>query len=503
MSFKDRVEDLTSLDITDSPEATQFLQDGVKDIISRVIRIIPEEARLFETAETMTSNPSSIIDSGVVVSVTRGNGESGSAEPAEQINPSDRYRATDQSSLSYRSKYSPGWYLLNNKVSVIPTPTHSPNEAIVNYVKYPTPDITDTSIGSASNVTINISVNQANPAVFSAINTLTAGDVVSLSSFTQMTELNGITAIVSASGLTGTTFELVGIDSTNYGAAETTGGTALVSGSGFPEQYEPLACLYVAMKLINATLADISLPSNVLVAVPPFPPAAPSFNYSDVGESNALDTPIDLGDITAVPSVPVYTPPIVSNDGMTNPDLTDADDSVAYNTAEHWADFDEWWQIAGYIIENEEDPELAGVHLQKIQTYLNAYREQLGSNVQEFNAALEKYKAYIAVQKTEEELNLQRLMKKAEQDNQVGLQNAISNYKADFDMYEAEIKVYGTEVAVYDKEAMSQIQEYSVLVQGKQATYVWLQDQYNRFKVEYDEAFGLMRKPEPQKRRSE
>lgn len=180
MSFKDRVEDLISSAITDTAEATQFLQDGVVDVISKVLKVNPADARLFETSETFSSASSSAIDSGAILSVTRENGVANAEEPATQIDPSERYRAADLDSLSYRSKFNPGWYLLDNKVHVIPTPDPSNENAVIRYVGYPTPDIADSSIGVAHHrITNATTTGGATPCVFASVaHGFSIGDVV-------------------------------------------------------------------------------------------------------------------------------------------------------------------------------------------------------------------------------------------------------------------------------------------------------------------------------------
>jgi hypothetical protein len=70
-------------------------------------------------------------------------------------------------------------------------------------------------------------ITQANPAVVTAANTFANGEKVSLSAIVGMTELNGTTPTIA--NVTGTTFELVGVDSTAFGAY-VSGGSAQSDG---------------------------------------------------------------------------------------------------------------------------------------------------------------------------------------------------------------------------------------------------------------------------------
>ena len=53
-------------------------------------------------------------------------------------------------------------------------------------------------------------------------------------------------------------------------------------------------------------------------------------------------------------------------------------------------DFSDWFNIAGDLIQNEEDVELASIHLQKIGTYIQTHQEELAAKNTEFSSALQK-----------------------------------------------------------------------------------------------------------------
>ena len=86
--------------------------------------------------------------------------------------------------------------------------------------------------------------------------------------------------------------------------------------------------------------------------------------------------------------------PTISGDGTAPRELTDVSILDSDNTIDVLADqgeFDQWWSTAGHMIEDEEDIELAGSQLQKIQTYIQAYSTQLQGNRTEYEWMVMRY----------------------------------------------------------------------------------------------------------------
>ena len=140
-TFQAQVEGITSLSVGTTPttaELTQFLVDGVKEVVNRIMKYDPSKAILFTKSTDDTDDTGTAVDSGIVLSVTRENGTVGNDEPASPMSPAQRYRATDATSLYYRTKYNPGWYILDGKVFVVPSPSTAGNSAQINYVTYDT-----------------------------------------------------------------------------------------------------------------------------------------------------------------------------------------------------------------------------------------------------------------------------------------------------------------------------------------------------------------------------
>ena len=85
----------------------------------------------------MTTNSAVTLLDDRVVDVWRENGTAGQYEAATEIPARERYRATDVNSLSYRSKFNPGWYKEGNLLYVVPAPEAAgTGKAIINHIAF-------------------------------------------------------------------------------------------------------------------------------------------------------------------------------------------------------------------------------------------------------------------------------------------------------------------------------------------------------------------------------
>ena len=145
-TFHVQIEGLTSLalDGSSSPsedELTQYLRDGVKEVASRIIVIRPQDT--FRFCDT-TNDTNNINQTGTIVSVAREHDSTSILRPCEQIDAGLRTEATDVDSLHYRSKYNPGYYILNGTIYTVPAAGSSNNDIVVTQVRY------DTSVAHGS-----------------------------------------------------------------------------------------------------------------------------------------------------------------------------------------------------------------------------------------------------------------------------------------------------------------------------------------------------------------
>lgn len=143
MDFEAQVESLTGLTISSSgttptqAELTQFLSDGVCDVVNKMIDLKPQELHKFASTTTDSSN-SGIVYTGRILSVMRHHDSTSIIRSCEPVDASDRYDATDETSLKFRSKTNPGYYILNQKIFTVPASAGSNNDAVVTQVAYDT-----------------------------------------------------------------------------------------------------------------------------------------------------------------------------------------------------------------------------------------------------------------------------------------------------------------------------------------------------------------------------
>ena len=151
-SFEQRVESLTQLAITSSSspsldDLTQYLRDGVKDIIRKSIPRGGKLLQMFCKKETINNGNGLASDGGFALSVLRGDGTV--YNPASEVSSSLKGRVSDTESLSYASKYNPVYYIEEGKIFIKPDPTSgSTDDGEITHVVY------DNSLNYASiNVT--------------------------------------------------------------------------------------------------------------------------------------------------------------------------------------------------------------------------------------------------------------------------------------------------------------------------------------------------------------
>ena len=129
-TFEEQIEALTGIAIGASTnpsqdEITQFLRDGVKDMIRKLVsaRIPPSLLTSYAKLEILSSSNGIDSPSDVILSVTRNDGTV--LNPAREIPAMMKGRVGDSNSLSYASKYNPVFYKEQGKIYVLPEPTNT------------------------------------------------------------------------------------------------------------------------------------------------------------------------------------------------------------------------------------------------------------------------------------------------------------------------------------------------------------------------------------------
>lgn len=140
MAFVDRVQDLTSLTVSDTDELSQFLRDGVIDVTNRWLAIRPQDIYAFAAVTAEQTSNGADLNSGKIISVVREAGTDNDWRSCRKIGVELQSRVTDTDSLHYASKYNPAYMEdENGKVSVFPVDVGTSQNAYKIYYVNNTP----------------------------------------------------------------------------------------------------------------------------------------------------------------------------------------------------------------------------------------------------------------------------------------------------------------------------------------------------------------------------
>ena len=155
-TFEEQIEGITQIAIESTgtvpnqEQVNNYLNDGIKDIVNKIVRLNPMEAYKFATSSYDEDN-SGITVTGQILSVTRENGSAADIRPATPIPHGLKYLATDKSSLHYRSAYNPAYYVSDKKLYVLPAPSSSTTRGIVSHIEYVTTVFSNSEINDFPN----------------------------------------------------------------------------------------------------------------------------------------------------------------------------------------------------------------------------------------------------------------------------------------------------------------------------------------------------------------
>jgi len=259
-TFEAQVEGITSLSIDGSSaptqtELTQFLTDGAKEVINSLPPgLLPLCASQATFTSTAAGSESEILNTGNILNVFRNDGDID--QPCRRISADDKGRVSDPADMSYAKISDPVYYVENNKINALP----DGGSCKYSEVQYPTVTYGDSAIGATS--LSGVTATAADPTVFTkSSHGLSTGDIVKLSNFNEMTEVNGMTGTVTK--LDANTFE---VNSVAADPAETTGGNVVKMG-GFPDEAEYLVPMYASIKALQNAMGNKSGNQDVATAL--------------------------------------------------------------------------------------------------------------------------------------------------------------------------------------------------------------------------------------------
>ena len=469
MAFKDQVEDLTSLSVSDTDELSQFLKDGVIDVTNRWLAIKPQDVELFgrESSE-QTSNGSLNLNGASIISVIREDGvTSNNWRPCRKISTAQQYLVTDTDSLSFASKFNPAYMVGDaGKISVFPAPGSDPNAFKAYYVNKDPVNSSGSALIHSHDDILYFPIDKVYLVViYAGIRLLNATMSSNVISTTTVPPDTPSSPSISSDGVATVTIG-------DLGTAPTLTSSTITTRVSFNDYW---------------TIGD--------------------FPDSDPGEFS----------VTAVPPDSVAD---TITDFALSSDFTDA-----MANAETFFDDEDTEMVAAAIQRAQtalqQSLNTFNADMQKFQASgtgkfgaeVAAYQAEVGAQVQEYTQKLQRYSTELGIvhqawAKTESDslqeyqLDIQANLNEFNEDNviyQSTVQEAIQNatiaaqeaqkegdltLQAAIQDYTLELQKYQSEVAQYQAEINSEIQEANAKIQQYQLLY-------NQLKAEYDQAFMI------------
>ena len=398
-------------------EMDQWMTDGAKELIN----IFPNDLKEKCTNSTTLNATTTTLDldgKGKILHVTRKNANSGYQIACREIPAMHSGSVDDSSSIHYVTATDPVYWVDSSSgvstLNVKPTPTDS-QTSIVYYIAYP---VIDSSVVS----TIANFPDEAEYLVvlYAACKVLQ----------NKMNEKTG---------------DLPNLVLPVLPTAPTMSEKSVTITGDAPVYVKPTIALDT-----KPTIADLSIN-----AVAPIPPSTPSF--TDIGAETIGDVTVDSTTINNLGVPPAYTAPTI---GGQVEELTTTMDAGTATTEADQIDFSKWWEVLGDLIEDEEDSELAGLQVAKIQTYVQAYSQAVANKVNIFNKENAVYQTKLKEAIKQADINAQKAKKDAELSRDDAFQTANLTLQEENQEYAAKLGKYGADVSKYQAEVNKEVQEY-------------------------------------------
>lgn len=466
MSFQTDIEAITGSISSYTTEANSYLVEGVKFITKYVMNNMDIEPKLTQSSAKDNSTPTHpMTDVLKVCSVTRNDGTRN--RECSEINSADRDDYADINSIYYTSKFDPVYYILDNTLNILPTPSASETASVVHITPDTSVAVSESSIDNFPTELNRGVVLYASQQMLRKFLNVKNATLVGLS-----TGLDSIDPPSGSSIITEVTYS--GPTNTDVGTASAAGVTnsEAVSAAdtislGSPPAYN---------KLANYNLTGFD-PSTSISALSFSGISAPTLtginevSYSgpgndDVGTIGTVTTSFDTG----------VTSPGAANIGSA-PSYTEPSSTVDYTTATIGVD----------ALLTGEDVELANVALAKAQQQLQDYQADVQNKSVTFNSNVEKFRGDnqsaldkvqrdlqaniaiaqndLAAAQNDAQLAQDRQARNAAEKSQRLIQNAINTMQAISADNETKIAEFNANLNKYQALINTQVTEHSTNVQ--------------------------------------
>ena len=287
----------------------------------------------------------------------------------------------------------------------------------------------------------------------------------------------------------------------------------------FPNEAEYLVVLYASIKALQRLMNNITAISNLSISSSaPSAPSLGAVSYSNASNADASSTAVSVVTVATVSkadisgNAPTYTKPTLA--GTSTNMLTEIETGTLGSSEE---DYEKWFHIAGQYIEDEEDTELAQAQLQKIQTYLQAFSQDIQNELNEFNKENEIYKANIQAELAKHNSDLQKAITQAQidaqdkqqeaaqttdvdkfnksQDQALALQNAAKTMEAIIQNNNNLIAKYQQEISAYSQNVNKEVTQYKTNLEQYGLEFQQYQAQQAKLQQDYDRGIQMLVAP--------
>tara|TARA_R110000824_G_scaffold345061_2_gene531752 strand:- start:1088 stop:2974 length:1887 start_codon:yes stop_codon:yes gene_type:complete len=383
LSFGDAVEDLVGVSISKDDALSQYLTNGAREVVSRVVAMRPEKAMQFADNRVTAANTGmSVADvSTDILSVTLGLGttlwedvkpstgedatayEWGSVSydwvstnyPCDRIDHNEANEAYNINSLKYRTLYNAGWFMRNGKILTTPTPGGG-TSMNVTFVEYP--------IVQHSFTPETLTVYQDGEETTKGLEKFPVqySHLVSLYAATRV--LRNLISLKTIPAFDADVPTTPAVPTISYSAASLGDSFGGLAQDSIDEAQDSIATVVFDYTGETDTAAD----GSVTAGTSTHGSATPGGATADTSANGAT---------AAGSTASAYSSPTVSGDGT---ELTGVSGLEAENTIDAHAtvaEFDQWWAALAHFIEDEEDSELAQLQLGKINSYITAFQAEV------------------------------------------------------------------------------------------------------------------------------
>ena len=400
--FKEQIEDMIGTVGDD-----QYLADSMNAVAKEIINAMPENKlwAVGEESDEQTSN-GFLLEDGKVLGVYRENGTNDEFVSCKEVPIYFERKVQDSNSLFYPSKEEPVFLLKNGSVNVYPLPASTGEKAFkVVSVAYP------------------------------AVTSVTISTLSTIANFPNEVEH----LLILGASARGLQYLMARVKSNLSGLAPS------FTAPSFP------------------TISTLSL------STPPSVPSISAQSVSSLGTAPTYSKPIFVAptfptigtlSVSGAPAIPV-----LSSLAYSNASKTAFGDSVAMTSLgtppsyiSPTASIDTGQLIT--FLETNEDPELAGVQIERMRVELGKYQADLSDRLNDFNESAESYRADIQKKIKQADIDIAEAQIDAQNGTNVSIQNEAKQLEADLSNNKLVLEKYTSELGSYQTTVSGEVQTF-------------------------------------------